>query len=125
MTTPGTFHVTDYRWFNLRDSNASDPAGSLPGAATTFATDGLLHADYTPKPAYAAYRDAIAAFGLRTPAAVTVRRCPAQRFRIVLPRERRSIRRADVYRGRRRVGTPTGAACIGSSSVGSAAAASP
>ncbi|MDQ6729650.1 MAG: hypothetical protein M3022_04965 [Actinomycetota bacterium] len=47
----GTFNVTDYRWFNLRDSELSDAAGSLPGAATTFATDGLLHDDYTPKPA--------------------------------------------------------------------------
>ncbi|HWE12669.1 MAG TPA: hypothetical protein VG365_04110 [Solirubrobacteraceae bacterium] len=56
----GTFHVTDYRWFDLRDSNSS-PAGSLPGASATFATDGLLRDDYSPKPSFAAYRDAIAA----------------------------------------------------------------
>lgn len=47
----GTFNVTDYRWFNLRDSNSS-AAGSLPGAATTFATDGLLRDDYSAKPAF-------------------------------------------------------------------------
>jgi hypothetical protein len=58
----GTFHVTDYRWFNLRDAS-SDPAGSLPGAAATFSTDGLLRADYSPKPSFAAYRAAVAALG--------------------------------------------------------------
>jgi hypothetical protein len=38
----GTFHVTDYRWFNLRDSSSS-ATGSLPGVSDTFASDGLLN----------------------------------------------------------------------------------
>jgi hypothetical protein len=62
----GTFGVTDYRWFNLRDSS-EDGLASLPGVATTFATDGLLRADYAPKPSFAAYRAEISALGERTP----------------------------------------------------------
>jgi hypothetical protein len=62
-----TFNVTDYRWFNLRDSNSS-AVGSLPGAAATFQTDGLLTDHYAPKPAYSAFRGEIAAFGARVPA---------------------------------------------------------
>ena len=89
----GTFNVTDYRWFNLRDSNSSDAAGSLPGAATTFATDGLLHDDYTPKPAFAAYRNAIATFGQLTAPAPAVGPCQPHPFRIGLRRERRPISR--------------------------------
>ena len=104
----GTFHVTDYRWFNLRDSNASDATGSLPGIATTFATDGLLHADYTPKPAFAAYRDAITRFGQLVPPRMTMRHCVNRVRELILPRRRRSIRRADVYQGRRRVGRAVG-----------------
>lgn len=63
----GTFGVTDYRWFDLRDTTAS-LVGSLPGAAATFSTDGLLEADYAAKPSFGAYRAAIAALGERVPA---------------------------------------------------------
>ncbi len=38
----GTFGITDYRWFNLRDSISSGPE-TLAGA--TFASDGLLRDD--------------------------------------------------------------------------------
>jgi hypothetical protein len=93
----GTFDVTDYRWFNLRDSNSS-VTGSLPGVATTFATDGLLRDGYTPKPSYSAYQGAIAASGS----------CSATSVRIALRRERRGVRRADVFLGRRRVGQARG-----------------
>ncbi len=48
-----TFNISDYRWFNLRDATNST-SGSLLGA--TFATDGLLRADYTRKPSFAAFR---------------------------------------------------------------------
>jgi hypothetical protein len=52
-----TYGVTDYRWFNLRDSIST---------ATGFAqTTGLLTDDYTRKPAFAAYRRLIARFGAR------------------------------------------------------------
>jgi hypothetical protein len=58
----GTFNITNYRWFNLRDSNSSPPT-SLAGP--TFSTDGLLRSDYAPKPAFSLYRSLIAKFGAR------------------------------------------------------------
>jgi hypothetical protein len=94
-----TFNVTDYRWFNLRDSNSST-TGSLPGVAATFATDGLLRDDYTPKPSYSAYQAAIAAYG----------RCAAATRRIALRRERRGVRRVRVFLGRQLVGRARGRA---------------
>lgn len=56
----GTFNITDYRWFNLRDSNSSPP-GSLVGPL--FSSDGLLRSDYTRKPSFAVYRQMIAKLG--------------------------------------------------------------
>jgi len=53
------YNVTDYRWFTLRDSNSSDP---------NFQQQyGLMRDDYTPKPAFGAYRDLIAALGTGAP----------------------------------------------------------
>ena len=47
----GTYNVTDYRWFDLRDHNSS---------STNFQHHyGLLRDDYTPKPAFATYRELI------------------------------------------------------------------
>jgi hypothetical protein len=44
----GTYHVTDYRWFDLRDHNSSGP---------NFQQHyGLLRDDYSPKPAFGVYR---------------------------------------------------------------------
>jgi hypothetical protein len=44
----GTYHVTDYRWFDLRDHNSSGP---------NFQQHyGLLRDDYSPKAAFDAYR---------------------------------------------------------------------
>jgi hypothetical protein len=54
----GTFGITDYRWFNLRDSIAGQSANPL-----TFATFGLLHANYTRKPGFGVYRRLIASLG--------------------------------------------------------------
>jgi hypothetical protein len=56
----GTFNITDYRWFNLRDSTSSPPA-KLVGP--TFASDGLLRADYSRKPSFGVYRGLIAKLG--------------------------------------------------------------
>ena len=53
-------NVTDYRWFNLRDSVMSRPPTSV---SSTFATVGLLRPDYTRKPAFAVYRRLIATMG--------------------------------------------------------------
>jgi hypothetical protein len=58
----GTFNITDYRWFNLRDS-ISNPAV----APFSFASDGLLRADYGRKPSFAAYRQLIEQLGARVP----------------------------------------------------------
>jgi hypothetical protein len=54
----GTFGITDYRWFNLRDSIAGRPPSPF-----TFATDGLLRSNYTRKPAFGVYRRLIARLG--------------------------------------------------------------
>jgi hypothetical protein len=58
----GTFNVTDYRWFNLRDSGPQ-PTGTPP----IFSTYGLLRAYYTRKPAFSVLRGLIAAIGRREP----------------------------------------------------------
>ncbi len=99
-----TFNVTDYRWFNLRDASSSDVAGSLPGAATTFVTDGLLRDDYSPKPAFAAYRALIAADGQPSPPPAAPRACrPGHTHRQAAPRTPadsagRHLPRASAYR---------------------------
>jgi hypothetical protein len=43
----GTYNVSDYRWFDLRDADSSSP-----NFQQQF---GLLRDDYSPKPAFAAY----------------------------------------------------------------------
>jgi hypothetical protein len=57
----GTYNVTDYRWFNLRDAESTGPE-TLVGA--TFASDGLLRDDYSHKPSFAAYRELIGSLGV-------------------------------------------------------------
>ena len=57
-----TFDVTDYRWFNLRDSSSASPTNLI---GPTFSSDGLLRSDYTQKPAFAVYRSLIAELGTR------------------------------------------------------------
>jgi hypothetical protein len=53
----GTYGVTDYRWFDLRDHNTS---------STNFQHHyGLLRDDYSPKPAFARYRALIDALARR------------------------------------------------------------
>jgi hypothetical protein len=53
----GTYNISDLRWFNLRDNNSSGP---------TFQHHyGLLRDDYSRKPAFAAYRGAVARWGAR------------------------------------------------------------
>ncbi len=53
----GTYNVTDYRWFDLRDHNTS---------SSNFQQHyGLLRDDYTEKPAFAAYRELVRRFARR------------------------------------------------------------
>jgi hypothetical protein len=55
-----TDHITDYRWFNLRDSTDQGPATHEP---LTFSTDGLLLANYRRKPSFGVYRRLIGRLG--------------------------------------------------------------
>jgi hypothetical protein len=50
----GTYNVSSYSWFGLRDNDSADP-----GFQSHF---GLLRSDYTPKPAFWRYRDLVARF---------------------------------------------------------------
>ena len=47
----GTYNVTDYRWFDLRDHNT--------GSQNFQHHYGLLRDDYSAKPAFAAYRELV------------------------------------------------------------------
>ena len=51
----GTYNVTDYRWFNLRDADSSSDV--------LFQHFGLLESDYRPKPAFGAYRELVRELG--------------------------------------------------------------
>ncbi|MFL5825750.1 MAG: hypothetical protein ACJ76V_04440 [Thermoleophilaceae bacterium] len=51
----GTYGVTDYRWFNLRDNLSRSPG--------IFDTTGLLHDDYSEKPAFRRYRALVGVLG--------------------------------------------------------------
>ncbi len=51
----GTYGISDFRWFGLRDNNSQGP-----NFQSFF---GLLHDDYSPKPAFATYRRLIARYG--------------------------------------------------------------
>jgi hypothetical protein len=53
------YHVTDYRWFDLRDADSSSP-----NFQQQF---GIMFDNYTPKPAFGAYRDLVGGLGARAP----------------------------------------------------------
>jgi hypothetical protein len=55
QSVSGTYGVSDLRWFDLRDANTS--SGQLENGY------GLMHDDYSPKPAFSAYQQIIAASG--------------------------------------------------------------
>jgi hypothetical protein len=74
----GTYGISDYRWFNLRDSTENPPA-TLVGA--TFSSDGLLRADYSAKPSFGAYRALIRRLGARTTARAPARHRATRRRR--------------------------------------------
>ena len=59
----GTYNISDYRWFNLRDSTDQGPATHEP---LTFSTDGLLLTDYRHKQSFEAYRQMLSRFGTRS-----------------------------------------------------------
>jgi hypothetical protein len=51
-----TYGVTDYRWFDLRDSSSADPS--------IESQYGITRDDYSPKAAFATYRDLIASHSI-------------------------------------------------------------
>jgi hypothetical protein len=53
----GTYHITDFRWFNLRDNTSTGP-----DFESFF---GLLSDDYAPKPGFGVYRRLVARLGAR------------------------------------------------------------
>jgi hypothetical protein len=53
----GTYNISDYRWFNLRDGDTT---------SANFQTQyGLMTDEYVPKPAYGVYRGLVAELGRR------------------------------------------------------------
>ncbi|HEV2784842.1 MAG TPA: hypothetical protein VGV67_00525, partial [Solirubrobacteraceae bacterium] len=74
------YGVSDYRWFDLRDSSSADP--------NIESQYGITRDDYSPKPAFATYRDLIAGHGggadaAPAPSAASCRRSPVK---VVVPR---------------------------------------
>ena len=53
----GTYNVTDYRWFNLRDADSNDPRFTQQY--------GILRSDYTEKPAFDVYCRLVARLSTR------------------------------------------------------------
>jgi hypothetical protein len=53
----GTYNVSDYRWFNLRDGDTDSPL--------LFQHFGLMESDYDPKPAFEVYRRLVAELSRR------------------------------------------------------------
>jgi hypothetical protein len=93
-----TYNITDYRWFNLRDSS-SNPPQSLIGP--TFSSFGLLRDDYSAKPSFAEYRSAIEGCGASVPKARSTPRS-SSRHRKSARRRRPSRRKSSGRRSVRR-----------------------
>ena len=100
----GTYNVSDYRWFNLRDANTGDPA-----IAQHF---GLMRDDYTPKPAFAVVAQLFAQLGRQYPAGTFSSRTDSGCLKRAGPLRGAGIgaarlgsRKADVLR---RLGMPAG-----------------
>ena len=96
----GTFNVTDYRWFNLRDGDSTSP---------NFQQQyGIMTDLYEAKPAFARYRSLVAELSVRSPSSR-----PARRPRLVVRCRRgrwlmevrggRAVRRVDFLVDGRRV----------------------
>jgi hypothetical protein len=87
----GTYNVTDYRWFNLRDGDTASPL--------LFQHFGLLESDYDEKPAFAVYQRLVRELSARAPR-------PRLRLRL-------RARRARTRSGRRCVRGPVRATVVG------------
>jgi hypothetical protein len=86
----GAYGVTDYRWFDLRDSATTDPS--------IESQYGITRDDYSPKPAFATYRDLIANHGADdasspvTAAAGASASCTRSPLKVAVPRVKKSRR---------------------------------
>src|SRR3954469_21641511 len=93
----GTYNVSDYRWFDLRDHNSS---------SDNFQHHyGLLRDDYSPKPSFAVFREMVNARSLRPPPArlaLHLRRARGCRARLSLVGVDASLVRRVVGRVARR-----------------------
>jgi hypothetical protein len=76
----GTYNISDYRWFDLRDSDSTSPNFQQ--------RYGLLRDTYEEKPAFGAYRDLIARLSVRNPASAS-------------PQARRALHRRRSHHRRR------------------------
>jgi hypothetical protein len=56
----GTFNISDYRWFDLRDSDTTSP--------NLQQQYGLMTDEYQPKPAFGLYRQLVSQLSVRSPA---------------------------------------------------------
>jgi len=91
----GTYGITDYRWFDLRDHNSSSPG--------TEQHYGVLRDDYSPKPAFARLRTWLARLSGR-PGPVRVALATSRRGVRLTGRGLRHVRRADIRIGGRPAG---------------------
>ena len=96
-----TYGVSDFRWFDLRDSSTRDPS--------IESQYGITRDDYSPKPAFATYRDLIdrSSGGANSAAipAATATRCRPSRVNVSLPRRKsRRLKSLVVQVGNKVVG---------------------
>lgn len=91
------YGVSDYRWFDLRDSSSAD--------ASIESQYGITRDDYSPKPAFATYRDLVARGGggaADTAIVAAAASCQASPVRVAVPRWRsRQIRSLVVQQGKK------------------------
>jgi len=86
----GTYGVSDYRWFDLRDSSSADPS--------IESQYGITRDDYTPKPAFTAYRDLIASHraddpgSIATTPAAAPANCTPSPLTVAVPKVKKSRR---------------------------------
>ena len=113
----GTFNVTDYRWFNLRDAETASP---------NFQQHyGIMRDDYTPKPAFGVFRETIGELSVQDAPPVvggsasqpglrlrlsarraTRGRCRARTVLVTVGgRDHRRVRHVEFLLGRRRAAT--------------------
>ena len=82
------YGVSDYRWFDLRDSSTADPS--------IESQYGITRDDYSPKPAFATYRDLIASHGggdaTASTATAAAANCTRSPVKVAVPRVKKSRR---------------------------------